>query len=248
MLFLGAFSIFSGSLMTAEAQLRRPGFTKVKKEDRTSSRLSKEKGAIYLEEMMDQEVVIRIKQTTAAYHSLSGKRWLGNVSSNQKAVLLAVSDKAFRVRARAKQGQIAGWISKGAIEGLAPSFEENLKKFYARYVIVKELIENEQVALGMTGNEVVASLGPPDLRSSSIEKEGRKDTLEYISYKRVPRVVNSVDQFGFPVQITRYVEVEDGRVTIDLSDDLVSSIKESEGINFAGQANGIHIPPCVHLF
>lgn len=247
-LLISAFSIFVGTISTTQGQLRRPGFTKVKKEDRNTSRLSKEKGAIYLEEMMDQEVVIRVTQTTAAYSDLSAERWLGNVFANQKAVLLAVSDKAYRVRAKAKQGQIAGWISKAAIDGLDPSFDANLKKFYDRYVIVKELIENEQVALGMTGDEVFASLGPPDLKSSSIEESGRKDTFEYISYKRVPQTVTGRDAFGHLIQTTQYIEVEDGRVTIEMTDDVVSAIRESEGINFANQTPGIRVPPCVHLF
>lgn len=247
-LFFGIFSIFSGSLITAQAQLRRPGYVKVKTEDRVTSRLAKEDGAIYLEEVMDQEVVVRIKHATAAYGDLAANRWLGNVFANQKAILLAVSDKAYRVRTRAKQGQIAGWISKAAVEGLDPSFDENLTKFYARYVIVKELIENEQVALGMTVDEVIASLGPPDLRSSAIEQAGRKDTFDYISYKRVPRTVTSIDAFGLPVLLTQYVEVEDGRVTIEMSDSLVSAIKESEGVNFANQSARIHIPPYVRLF
>lgn len=248
LLFFAVFSIFPGSLLTAQAQLRRPGFVKIKKEDRHTSRLSREKGAIYLEEIMDQEVAVRINTTTAAYRSLSAKRWLGNVLANQKAVLLAVSEKAYRVRARAKQGQIAGWVSKAAVEGLDPSFDENLKKFYQRYVIVKELIEHEQVALGMTVDEVVASLGPPDLRSSSVEQAGRKDTFEYISYQRVPRTVTAYDAFGFPFLTTQYVEVEDGRVTIEMSGNIVSAIRESEGIDFANQSAGVQIPPYVHLF
>ena len=234
--------------MTVEAQLRRPGFTKIKKQDRTTSRLSKERGAIYLEEIMDREIVIRVSKATAAYNDLSAKRWLGNVFGNQKGVLLAVSDKAFRIRAKAKQGQTAGWISKAAVEGLDPSFEENLRKFYDRYVIVKELIENEQVALGMTGDEVIASLGPPDLKSSAIEDSGRKDTFEYISYKRIPQTVTGRDAFGHLIRTTQYVEVEDGRVTIDMSDNVVTGIKESEGINFANQTPNVRIPPCVHLY
>lgn len=238
----------SGDLPTALAQLRRPGYVKVKKEDRTTSRLAKEDGAIYLEEIMDKEVVVHIKKSVPAYSNLTGKHWLGNVLPNQKAVLLAVSDRAYRVRARAKQGQIAGWISKAVVEGLDPSFEKNLKIFYDRYVIVKKLIDNEQVAIGMTSDEVVASLGPPDLRSSSVEQTGRKDTMEYISYKRVPQTVTSVDPFGFPVLVTQYVEVEAGRVSIELTNNMVSSIRESQGINLARPANGVNVPPPVYLF
>ncbi len=252
-LFRTAFSLgiaagFLLSTIPADAQLRRPGFAKVKKEDRESSNLVKEDGAIYLEEMMAKEVKVRVTQSTAAYSNLKASRWLGNVNPNQNATLLAVSDKAYRIRAQAKQGQIAGWVSKGAVTGLAPDFEAKLKKFYDRYVIVKELIENEQVALGMTFEEVVASIGPPDLRSASVEASGRVDTLEYVSYERVPQTVMTRDAFGGVVPTTQYVEVENGRVTIELTDNMVTAIRESEGINFAHQGHGVNIPPYIYPF
>lgn len=231
-----------------DAQLRRPGVVMVEREDRTTSRLNKEAGAIYLEEMVADPVPVRIAKQVAAYSTLKGDRWLGNLTANQNAVLLAVSDKAYRVRAQAKQGQIAGWVSKSAIEGLPPEFEENLRLFHERYEIVKELIDNHQVALGMTVEEVTASIGPPDKRSSKVTQEGRTDSLEYISYERVPQSMVTYDAFGRPFTTTQYIEVENGRVRIDFSNDTVTSIEESEGIDF-GAAGGFRtVPAPIFLF
>lgn len=232
----------------AEAQLRRPGIVTIKQEDREKSRLAREEGAIYLEGMVEEEVQVRISAEAPVYANLKGERWMGNLLPNQNAVLLAVSEKAYRVRARAKQGQVAGWISKAAATGLPEDFEENLRLYYERYVIVSELIENKQIALGMTVAEVAASIGPPNKRGSTVTQDGRTDTLEYISYKRIPQTYTTLDAFGRPVAATRYVEVESGRITVEFSDDVATSISESEGIDLSNARPDVSVPPLVFLF
>jgi len=232
----------------AEAQLRRPGFVTVEREDRTTSRLNREEGSIYLEGMVKREVVVRITKAAPAYADLSGDRWLGTVAADQNGTLLAVSDRAYKVRAQAKQGQIAAWISKAAVSGLPDGFETRLAEFHERYLAVKGLIENQQVALGMTVEEVIASIGPPDKRSSKITADGRTDTLEFISYERVPQVTIVHDAFGRPVSTTHYIEVESGRVVIEFVSNAVSSIEESEGIDFTDGGRHRVVPSPIILF
>lgn len=232
----------------AEAQLRRPGIVTVEREDREKSELVKEEGAIYLEGMVDQEVLVRVATAAPAYVNLKGERWLGNLLPNQNAVLLAVSDKAYRVRAKAKQGQIAGWVSKAAVSGLPEGFEDNLRQYHERYVIVSELIKNKQIALGMTVAEVTASIGPPDKRQSTVNQGGRSDLLEFISYQRVPQTVMAVDALGQAVPVTRYVEVESGRISVEFANDVVTSISESEGLNYSNARLDVTVPPVVFLF
>lgn len=232
----------------AEAQLRRPGIITIKHEDRNKSNLFTEKGAVYLHGMVAQEVKVRITKAGPAYSNLNAQRWLGNIFASQNAVLLAVSDKAYRVKAKAQQGQIAGWVSKSIVSGLPDGFEEKLIKFYERYEIVKQLIDAKQVALGMTSDEVIASIGPPDAKSSHLDANGRKDTFEFISYKRTPQQYMTYNQFGLPVAGTRYVEVESGRVTLEFTDNLVSSIRESAGLNFNQGVPFNHVPPFFPLF
>lgn len=235
-------------LSPAFSQLRRPGFVTVEREDRTKSRLNQEKGAIYLEGMVVDEVKVRVEKPVAAYSTLTGDRWLGTLFDNQNAVLLAVSERAYRVRGQAKQGQIAGWVSKAAISGLPADFELKLKAFYERHQVVEKLIENKQVALGMTVEEVIASIGPPDRRSSKITPAGRSDTLEFISYDRVPQTTIIYDSFGRAIPSTQYIEVESGRVEIEFTNNAVQSISESEGIEM-GEGGGYRIvPPPIFLF
>lgn len=234
--------------VAANAQLRRPGIVTIEREDRTTSRLVQEDGAIYLEGMVAGDVVCKTESAAPVYSTLSANRWLGNLIPGEKAVLLAVSDKAYRIRARAKQGQIAGWVSKAAVSGLPQQFEDNLRRIHERWVVVKKLIEEKQVALGMTVDEVAASIGPPDKRSSKITNEGRTDVLEYISYERVPQTGITYDAFGNAIPTTQYVEVPNGRVTIEFVNNTVTSIEETEGIDLA--QNGIYpvVPQPIFLY
>jgi len=228
------------------AQLRRPGWVTVKREDRNKSELLGEEGAIYLENLLPKEVVVRVTAAVSAYGTLQGDRWLGNLIPDQRAVLLAVSERAYRVRAKAQQGQVAGWVAKSAVAGLPPDFETKLEAYHARYEAVQELIENHQIALGMTLSEVVESVGPPDKRSSKVTADGRVDSLEFISYERVPQTGIAYDSFGRPYTTTQYIEVESGRVTVDFNNDLVTSISESEGIELP--AGPVVVPPPVFLY
>lgn len=232
----------------AEAQLRRPGIVVVKREDRSKSNLVKEDGAIYLEGMVEKEVPVRVTAAAPVYANLKGERWMGNLFADQNAVLLAVSEKAYRVRARAKQGQVAGWVSKASVAGLPEGFEENLRLYHERYLVVSELIEKQQIALGMTVAEVAASIGPPDKRNSTMNQGGRIDSLEYISYQRVPQTYTTIDPFGRPITATRYIEVESGRITVEFTNDVATSISESEGFDYSNARLDISVPPLVFLF
>jgi hypothetical protein len=114
---------------------------------------------------------------------------------------------------------------------------------------VKDLIDNHQVALGMTLSEVIASIGPPDKRSSKVTEEGRSDTLEFIAYERVPRTVVGYDSFGVPYNTTTYVEVESSRVTIELENNTVITIEDSEGVDLSRNGGTLSVvPPPVFLF
>ncbi len=237
-----------GFSLPAKGQLRRPGIVTVEREDRSKSELVREDGAIYLEGMVEKELIVRVAAGAPIYANLKGERWIGNLLPEQNAVLLAVSEKAYRVRAKAKQGQVAGWVSKAAIAGLPDGFEENLREYHQRYLIVSELIEKKQVALGMTVAEVTASIGPPDKRQSTVNEAGRTDSLEFISYQRVPQTVMSVDAFGQAVPVTRYLLVESGRITVDFSNDVVTSISESEGLNHSNARLDVTVPPLVFPF
>lgn len=212
------------------------------------SKLIKEDGAVYIEELFDRPWSVQVVKPAAVYSNLTAERWLGNLLPGRSAELLAISEKAYRVRGRAKQGQVAGWVSKSAIEGIDADMEKKLVKFYQRQLLVQDLIANNQVALGMTVAEVEASLGQPDARNSKVDTEGRKDVLEYITYQRVPQTSYVRDRFGQLLQTTTYIKVETGRVSLSFENELVASIEESEGADLVEGGKVRIVPPPILIY
>lgn len=210
------------------------------------SDLPQEEGGIYLEGLLDKPIQLQVTKPAPVYSTLKGDRWLGNLVPGHPATLLAVSDRAYRVRARARQGQVAGWVSPKALKGIDAKMVKNLKKLAERELLVRDLIEKKQIAMGMTMDEVEQALGRPDNRSSKVDKEGRSDKLEYITYERVPQTVTRPDRFGRLYRSTVYVKVPVGKLTIAFEDELVSSIEEAEGDNVPGPIKVV--PPPIVLF
>lgn len=229
----------------AEAQVVKVVPVRKSKADREGSSLMQEKGAVYLEGLVDREIKVRVTQAAPIYANLTADRWLGNLFPNQEVTLLAIGEKAYRVRGQAKQGQVAGWVGKAMVEGLSPEWEQNLAKLHERQLLVNDLIDRRQVALGMTLEEVIESLGEPDKRNSRIDKEGRADTFEYIRYQKVPQTQTAFDQFGRPYQAVTYLMIETGKATIAFEKGVVASIEESEGLNLQAPAVRIVPPPII---
>lgn len=234
-----------GFAAVAEAQLRVVPIRK-SKADREETSLNREDGAVYLEGLVKKEIKLRVTQAAPIYTTLAADRWLGNLPP-QEVILLAISEKAYRVRGRAKQGQVAGWVGRGMIEGLDQEFEANLAKLHERQLLVADLIDKKQVALGMTQEEVMESLGPPSKRNAKVDAGGQTSNFEYITYDRVPQSTTALDRFGRPYQTVTYLEVETGKVNIGFEKGVVSSIEESEGVD--RQAGAVRIvPPPIVLF
>ncbi len=233
-------------ISVAEAQLR-PVPIRKSKADRQGSSLVQEDGAVYLEGLVKKEIKVRVTQAAPIYSTLQADRWLGNLFANQEVTLLAISEKAYRVRGQAKQGQVAGWVGRAMVEGLDEKTEQNLTKLHERQVLVNDLIDKRQVALGMTQEEVRESLGEPSKTNVKVDKDGQTGSFEYITYDRVPQTQTAFDQFGRPYQAVTYLEVETGKVSIGFEKGIVSSIEESEGADL--QAGGVRIvPPPIIVF
>lgn len=243
---IGAFLVLVfGFAAVAEAQFRVVPVRK-SKADREATSLNREDGAIYLEGLVKKEIKLRVTQAAPIYTTLAADRWLGNLPP-QEVTLLAISEKAYRVRGRAKQGQVAGWIGRGMVDELDEEFEENLAKLHERQILVADLIDKQQVALGMTQEEVMESLGAPSKRNAKVDADGKSSNFEYITYDRVPQTTTALDRFGRPYQTITYLEVETGKVVIGFEQGVVSSIEESEGVD--REAGSVRIvPPPIVLF
>lgn len=228
-----------------------------------SGPIVREQGAIYLSDFNLPPVRLNLLGEAPCYFEMSARRYAGTLRFPQSVKLDAVApDGMLRVRGNARQGGVAAWIDPKFIEGMPPDFIANLRKADERRVQVEDLIARNEVAIGMTPEEVARSLGKPQKRSTRTGREGSAQVFEYIKYKLIPQTVFTpsyastiagyspqpgkkletvVVRSGYGAS-TVFVKVPVGTVTVNFLNGVAESIEESEG-TLAGANATIVVPP-----
>jgi hypothetical protein len=213
---------------------------------RKSTLLAPEPGTIDVEDMLKKPVMLKVLQESPIYTRSTLDNALGSMAPGTLVKLVGLSDTAYRVRGRARHGDVSGWMRIPDLLSADPNLVPNLKKLHERQMIVEELIAKHQVALGMTAEEVTASMGKPNRKSSKLSAAGRDEKFEYVVYDRVPQYTTGLDAFGRAVQTVVYVKVETGSLSVNFKDGIVETVEETKG-NPLG-TGGVKIVPGPIIF
>lgn len=194
-----------------------------------SGAVIREEGAIYLEDLLVKPARLATIADAPIYYHNDLARYLGTLRKGQIVELQAITDKAYRVRGVAQQGQVAGWVDPKYLNPLKKDFVDNLKQNAARLEQVKALIAKNEVAINMTLEEVQQSLGKPTKKTSHVDASGRQDVWEFIRYERVPQETVGRDFNGNLVSTITYIKVPTGKLAVTFANNLVSSLEQTEG-------------------
>ena len=84
--------------------------------------LPRERGALYLEDFLDQPYRLKVLAPGPIYFNADQARFLGTMRAGQLVELQAVSENGAlcRVRGQAMQGQVAGWIDARFLSPIDP--------------------------------------------------------------------------------------------------------------------------------
>jgi hypothetical protein len=227
--------------------------------------IARETGAIYLSDFHRQLPRLVLLEPAPAYFELNMQRYAGTLRFPQTVQLDAISvDGMLRIRGQARQGGVAAWIEPRYVQGLPENYLEVALQAEARRRQIEELIARNEVAIGMTEEEVTRSLGRPQKRSRRSAREGTTQVFEYIRYRLIPqtlytpayvesligyrpdpkaRLETVVVRSGYGVQgSTVYVKVPVGTTTISFVNGVAETIEESEGTLVGARAT-IAVPP-----
>ena len=189
----------------------------------------REDGAVYLEDFLTRPVKLAVLADTSIFYHNDLARYLGTVRKGEVVELQAVGEKAYRIRGKAQQGQVAGWVAAAALTPLKQDFLDNLRKNAARKTEVDALIAKNEVAVNMTPDEVTRSLGKPSKKTSRLDARGHEEVWEFVRYERVPQEVTGYDRNGRLVSTVTYVKVPSGKLAVTFANSLVSALEQSEG-------------------
>lgn len=208
--------------------------------------LVREEGAYYLSDFDLKPLKLKVLQPGApAYFDLKLSQYVGSLRYPQTVEVQAITDSHYRIRGNAQQGQILGWVDRQALEPLAPDFLSNLEKTAERKKLVDALIAKNEVAMGMTPDEVQASVGKPNKRTQRTNANGSEAVWEYVKYKNVPQYTTSYDAFGQPFTTVTYIKVPVGKLAVVFQGDVVTALEQSEGDLSGGEKVSIVPAPII---
>jgi len=201
-------------------------FSQIKKE--SASSLSKNEELV-VKHLTDEKIYFKVAKDSHVYLSRTGSNVLTGIAKGQKVELLAFDERAYKVKFPSLNGSAVGWVSPHALASDDPDFIENFKKTYERELLVRKLIEDKQVAIGMTDEEVREALGKPTKTTSKRTAAGTEGRFEYTEKETVKHYQTVYDHSGRPYQqLTHTTDEVRSQTVIEFTDGTVSSIEESE--------------------
>ena len=225
-----------------------PAFGQAGRRDRAErkSLLDRDPDVIYFEEDSPKPIMLGVIKEAPVFSDKEGKVKLGYLKANQTVRLEAMTDRAYKVRGNGTSNGISGWVPPWAFSSKDPKFVENLKLLYARNIQVEKLIAARQVAVGLTPDEVMRSLGKPTKTTMRKTGEGQSGRWEFIDYEEVKNYANVRDPLTGLIfrQLISVTQVEKGKTAVEFENGLVSAVEESEDRQ-RGANTRIIVPPLV---
>ena len=187
---------------------------------------------VYLEDYSAKPITFLTTEAIPVYASKKGKksRKLGTFQAGSRLTLLAMNETAYRISGKGKFGKLKGWVNPKKLASKDPKFIENLQKLYKRQMLIRQLIANKQVAIGMTIDEVIQSLGKPTTKESRVTREGRSGKWEFIEYEQQKHYNYVRDPHtGRTYRKLSHITTEEkSKITVEFASNIVTAITSKE--------------------
>ncbi|MBK1883316.1 hypothetical protein JIN85_12890 [Luteolibacter pohnpeiensis] len=213
--------------------------------DERRSLLDSDPDVVYLDQTVKNPIMLEVIKEAPIYSTKEGTRQIGTLQINQTLKLEAMTEKAYRVRGKGVGKAVVGWVGPWAFKSKDPDFVENLKKLYQRQIEVVALIDANDVAIGMTLEEVTSSLGKPVKTASRKTANGETGKWEYIEYEDVKHYVTRIDPYSGAVyrQFSHITREEKSKTAVEFENNVVTAIERME--DEKGANVRIIVPPVI---
>ncbi len=203
----------------------------------------REDDAIYLADFDAPTMRLNVLEPAPAYFDYAGQRYVGTLRFPQSVELEAISERAYRVKGNARQGQILGWVAPRFLQTIPKETLAAFRESEERRKLVAALIAAGEVAMGMVTEEVQESIGSPQKRSTRNTEASSTELWEYVEYDLIPQYSNVVGPRGVVTVATTYVKTPVGRLSVEFTDGVVTALDQSEGTILDGTQTTIVAPP-----
>jgi hypothetical protein len=190
-----------------------------------------EKNVVYVEEFSPDEIKLKVEKPGIVYATNKGGRSRGTLRTGTEVRLVSFTDRAYYIRGTRTDGLgVSGWVSPAAFSSKDPKFVEKLKEVHTRQLLVRELIEAGEVALGMTPEEVRQIYPEPTKTKVRRNAEGQTQVWEMIEYDEINHYAMVRDPVtgAFFRQLTHTTTEETSKVVVEFEDGFVTAIEQSK--------------------
>ncbi len=190
-----------------------------------------EKDVVYTEEFAPDGITLNVKESGWVYSSKKGGRKRGALKVGQDVDLVSFTDKAYFVRGKKENGiGVSGWVTPAAFSSKDPKFIEKLKQVHTRQLLVRELIEKKEVALGMTTEESSQILGKPTKTTLRRNANGQTQVWEFIDYENINHYTLVRDPYTGATyrRLSHTTNEEKSKTVVEFENGFVSAIEISE--------------------
>ena len=229
-------SLLLSLVLPASAEIRRA---------ERKTLIDRDPDVIHLAEHVKNPIELRVIKEANVFSDKNGQIKLGVLEADQTVVLDAMTAKAYKVRGKGGKNGVVGWVGPQAFASKDPEFVENLKKLHKRQLEVQQLIDEKQVALGMTAEEVEKSRGTPTKRQMKKTGKGETGRWEYVEYEQVSHFQYVRDPFSGQVfrTLSHTTREEKNKTVVEFENGVVAALEESE--QDTGTPVKIIVPPLV---
>lgn len=190
-----------------------------------------EKDVVYVEEFSDDGIKLKVEKPGIVYATKKGGRNRGILKTGVDVELVSFTDRAYFVRGKREDNMgVSGWVTPAAFAAKDPKFVAKLKQVHTRQLLVRELIEKKEVALGMTPEEVAQIYPKPTKTKIRRNAKGQTQVWEMIEYDKIHHYAMVRDPVtgAFFRQLTHTTNEETSKVIVEFENGFVTAIEESE--------------------
>ena len=190
-----------------------------------------EKGVVYVEEFAPKGINLKVEKSGWVYSTNQGGRKRGSLKVGIDVELVSFTEKAYFVRGKRDNGiGVSGWVTPAAFSSKDPKFVEKLKQVHTRQLIVRELIEKKEIAIGMTPEEVSQVHTRPTKTRVKRTAKGQTTVWEFVEYDTVSHFNTVRDPYTGQIfrQLTHTTNEEKYKIVVEFENGYASSIEISK--------------------
>lgn len=193
--------------------------------------LNADPDVVYVKEFSEKPIKLKVSKEGVVFATKKGGRQRGTLKKNTAVELIGFTDNAYKIKGKRTNGEgVSGWVSPLALTAKDKEFAKKFKAVYDRQIIVRELIEKKEIALGMTEDEVTQALGEPTKTKVRRTKEGVTTAWEFVEYEVENHYTNYRDPItgGVYRRLSHTTKEEVSNTKVEFENGVVAVVEESE--------------------